>query len=152
VQVEVEYWGQMAFRGITPGGHTVQMDAAPEVGGQDSGARPTEVLLIALAGCTGIDVVSILQKMRVSIQGFRMAVEGSRQEEHPKVFRQIQLAYRIDSPDATPEQVKRAVRLSQEKYCSVSAMLEKTAGLEIAVYLNGQEVERFSRGAMVTNK
>ncbi|MBX5467892.1 MAG: OsmC family protein [Firmicutes bacterium] len=144
--VEVEFLGPMAFKGVSPTGHEVRMDAAPEVGGQDTGARPTEVLLMALAGCTGIDVVSILQKMRVTIARFGMTVDGDRAADHPKVFQTIRLTYRIQSPDATPEQVKRAVRLSQERYCSISAMLERAARMDVAVWLNGEELEHFSRG------
>lgn len=136
----VTYMGGMAFEARTPSEHGIRMDGAPEIGGADGGARPMEVVLAALGGCSGMDVVAILNKMRVTIDSFQMEVDGERKATDPKVYREIRCLYAITSPDALPEQVQRAVRLSQEKYCSVVAMLEKTAQMIVRIQLNGQEI------------
>lgn len=136
----IRYDGGMQFTGAGGSGHDVVMDAAPEVGGTNAGTRPMELTLVSLGGCTGMDVVSILKKMRVDIGAFDIAVEADRASRHPKVYTAIRMRYRLESADATPEQLLRAVRLSQEKYCSVSAMLRETARIVSEVYLNGNLV------------
>jgi putative redox protein len=136
----VHYLGGMAFQGEAASGHRVMLDAASEVGGHNQGFRPTELTAVSLAGCTAMDVVSILQKMRVTIEDFRVEVDAQNRPQHPRVFTHIRLDFRLRSPDCTAEQVKRAVALSAERYCSVSAMLEKTANIERHVFLNGEEV------------
>jgi putative redox protein len=88
-----------------------------------------ETVLLALAGCTGMDVVSILQKMRVPLEGLEIRVTAERAEEHPKVFTRIALEYIVTGADLRPDQVTRAVELSQTQYCSVSAMLRRAAEL-----------------------
>ena len=117
------------------------MDSAPEVGGQNQGVRPMELTLIALGGCTGIDVVSILNKMRIVVEEFKMDMDGTRAPEHPKIYRTIQLNYRFKADEAAADKILRAVHLSQEKYCSVSAMLGAVAVIEANIYLNGQLLE-----------
>jgi putative redox protein len=99
-----------------------------------SGAGPTPMglLLMAFGGCTGMDVVSILEKMRIEIEGLEIDVKGERSEEHPKTYRSIELVYRI-SGEVDEEKAKRAVELSMEKYCSVSAMLKKSAEVNYRV-------------------
>ncbi|CAB1129791.1 OsmC/Ohr family protein [Candidatus Hydrogenisulfobacillus filiaventi] len=133
----VRYDGGMKFSGMGGSGHVVLMDAAPEVGGTDAGTRPMELTLVSLGGCTGMDVVSILRKMRVAIDAFDVDIDADRAPQHPKVYTEIRMRYRLQSADATPEQLMRAVRLSQEKYCSVSAMLRETARIVSEVFLNG---------------
>lgn len=137
----IRYAGGMAFDAEAESGHTVRMDAAPEVGGQNTGFRPTELTAISLAGCTAIDVVSILQKMRVAIRRFDVAVETARRETHPRVFTHIVLTYTLDADQCTPEQFRRAVSLSADRYCSVSAMLACTATIDRRLILNGTELE-----------
>ena len=82
MELSINWKGKMAFSGVTPTGHEFIMDAAPEVGGENSGPRPTELLLQAVAGCTGIDIISILNKMRLEPSAFQMDVKGERAEEH----------------------------------------------------------------------
>lgn len=137
----VRYVGGMAFDAEAESGHTVRMDAAPEVGGQNTGFRPTELTAISLAGCTAIDVVSILQKMRVTIRRFDVSVETQRRETHPRVFTHIVLTYTLDADQCTPDQFRRAVNLSADRYCSVSAMLSSTATIDRRLVLNGAELE-----------
>lgn len=120
----VVWKGGMAFDGQVSTGQTVPMDAAADHGGQNAGARPMELLLAALGGCTGMDVVSILGKKRQLPESFRMEIEGDRREEFPKVFTAVRITFILKGKDLTEEAVKRAVALSQEKYCSVAATLK----------------------------
>ncbi len=116
----------MKLEARTPSGHAVIMDAAPDVGGKNEGPRPMELLLVALAGCTAMDVISILRKKRQPMEGFAMEVRGERAPEHPKVYTDIDLLYVVKG-NVDPQAVVRAIELSATKYCSVSAMLRKTA-------------------------
>lgn len=128
----VKWNGQMAFTGIGASGHEVKMDASEEVGGENTGARPTELLLQGLAGCTGIDIISILKKMRLDPVSFQMDVKGIRADEHPKRFTNIHIHYALEG-ELPEDKVVRAIQLSKDKYCSVSHTLnaEITAGYSI---------------------
>jgi putative redox protein len=104
-------------------GNEILMDGSPEIGGQELGARPMQVLLMALGGCTSMDVLSILKKMRQEVRDYHVTVNGERGDgEVPAVFRKIHLHY-ILYGDLDIEKVRQAIDLSMEKYCSVSAML-----------------------------
>lgn len=103
--------------------HWIMMDGPGAVGGTDAASRPKELILYALAGCTGSDVVSILRKKRVPLQGFEMHLTGHEADEHPKVFTDIHVEYVFFGKDIKPADVERAIELSTTKYCSVSAML-----------------------------
>lgn len=139
-QTTVSWVGNMAFRARTGSGHEVLMDARPDVGGEDGGPRPTELLLAALGGCTGMDVVSILRKMRVQFDRFEMAIEADSAKEHPKVFTDFRLVYRLWG-EVPEEKYRRAVELSQQTYCSVSAFFKKGAAVDYRLELNGAPVE-----------
>jgi putative redox protein len=119
---EIHWDGDMAFSSITPSGHQIKMDAAAEVGGKNTGARPTELLLNAVAGCTGIDIISILNKMRLNPISFHIEVQGSRAEDHPKRFTTINIHYVLEG-DLPEAKVIRAIQLSKDKYCSVAHSL-----------------------------
>lgn len=106
------------------------MDTTPDFGGDGSATKPLELLLLALGGCTGMDVVSMLNKMRVSFTAFELNLLADRAEDHPRVYTRIKLEYVITSRDADEVKVKRAIDLSREKYCSVSAMLSKACPIE----------------------
>jgi putative redox protein len=105
----------------------IPLDAPVASGGQGSGASPKGLLLSGLGGCTGIDVVSILEKMRVVLDGFQVEVSAEQTEEHPKVFKAIHMRYRFQGKDLAMEKLERAVTLSMDRYCGVSAMLAKAA-------------------------
>lgn len=107
--------------------HTFTVDAKPEAGGAGLGPRPKGLLLSALGGCTGMDVVSILAKMRVPLEGFRVEVEAPLTEDHPRVYSSIHIRYVFKGRDLPMDKLERAVQLSQERYCGVSAMLAKAA-------------------------
>jgi putative redox protein len=122
MQLTVKWNNKMAFSGVTPSGHELKMDASPDVGGENTGARPTELLLNAVAGCTGIDIISILNKMRLEPTNFQMDVKGLRADEHPKRFTTISIHYALEG-DLPEDKVVRAIQLSKDKYCSVSHSL-----------------------------
>ncbi|HUW40946.1 MAG TPA: OsmC family protein [Rectinemataceae bacterium] len=126
-EISCAWTGGMSFEADIKG-HILRLDASKEDGGEDSGARPKITLLASLAGCTGMDVVSILRKMREPLSWFDMRVEGELADELPKPYTAFRIVYEFRASDGlNPENVKKAVELSQEKYCGVSATL-KAAG------------------------
>ncbi len=126
LQASVRWTENTQFVGVSGTNHSVVMDTDAEHGGDNIGAKPMELLLIALAGCTGMDVVSILKKMRVEFAGLEIKVRGERREEHPRIFTRIDLEYIIYGTRIDENAVKRAVDLSMEKYCSVTGMIKNT--------------------------
>jgi putative redox protein len=102
--------------------HRFLIDAKEEVGGQDLGPRPKTLMLSALGGCTGMDVVSILKKMRVEIKGLNIKVEGDLAEDHPRKFTRMHVTYEFEGDDLPLEKLKKAVALSEETYCGVNAV------------------------------
>ena len=108
-------------------GHTLPIDAAEAFGGQGYGPKPKTLLLTALAGCTGMDVVSMLKKMRMEFDAFAIKVDGQLTETHPKTYETIHLTYTFSGDGLDSKKIEKAVRLSQEQYCGVTAILEKTA-------------------------
>ncbi len=126
VEARVRWVSDMQFVGVSGSNHAVVMDTGNEHGGNDTGATPMELLLVALAGCTGMDVVSLLKKMRVNFSGLELRVKGERRDEHPRIYTRIELEYVVYGKDVDEGAVKRAVELSQEKYCSVTGMIKAT--------------------------
>jgi len=104
------------------------MDSSAKFGGTEAGTRPMELVLIALGGCTGMDVASALEKMRVNYTDFKVTINGETAEKYPKRFTKIHMKYSIRG-DVPEEKLKRAIELSQTKYCSVSEILRKSAEL-----------------------
>lgn len=102
-------------------GHRLIVDASREGGGDDLGPRPKKLMLTALAGCTGVDVIMILQKMRIHPQAFNVVVEGDLTEEHPKRYHQMKIIYQFKGKDLPLDQLEKAIKLSEEKYCGVMA-------------------------------
>ena len=121
-KVKVRFEGGMRFVGEAEGGNII-MDAAAEFGGT-GGPTPMNVLLAALGGCTGMDVVSILRKKRAEVTGFEMNIEGQRAAEHPKKYTDINLEFVVKGKGLKKEDVERAIELSMDKYCSVKATIE----------------------------
>ncbi|HBZ67770.1 MAG TPA: osmotically inducible protein C [Bacteroidales bacterium] len=128
IDIETQWMGKMAFEALVTG-HPVVMDADKESGGDDSGPRPKALLLAGLAGCTGMDVIAILDKMRVTPDAFHLKIEAEQTEEHPKVYSLITIVYQFKGQNLPMDKLEKAVALSQEKYCGVSAMLGKAAKL-----------------------
>jgi putative redox protein len=119
----------VSLAGKTDSNHWLVMDGPKEFGGNDAGIRPKELLLLALGGCTASDVVSVLQKKRVKIDGFEIHVTAEQRDEHPQVFTKIHLEYVIRGDDIRPQDVERAIELSESKYCSVNAMLRPAVAI-----------------------
>ena len=119
-QVKVKWLDKMAFSAEV-NGHEIVLDAAEKVGGEDRGPRPKPLMLAALAGCTGMDVISILKKMHIEPDYFNVYVEGDLTEEHPKHFSKMNVIYEFKGKNLPLEKLKRAVSLSEERYCGVSA-------------------------------
>ena len=128
-RARVKWVEDLKFYATGPSGHSIAMDGPTEAGGDDSAVRPGELTLMALGGCTGIDVVSMLKKMRVDITAFEIVVDAEPRSEHPKSWDTIHVKYIITGPGIEESKVKKAIELSEEKYCSVSAMLKGSAKL-----------------------
>lgn len=127
MKARVKWLEGMAFVGESASGHAVVMDAAPAVGGRNLGLRPMEMLLIGAGGCSSIDVLSILNKMRQNVRDCYVELSAERAESDPKVFTTIHMHFVVKGKDIKPEAVEKAVKLSAEKYCSASIMLGATA-------------------------
>lgn len=127
-RVTTSWQSKMSFDAELDGHHLV-MDASSEFGGEEKGPRPKQMLLAALGGCTGMDVVSLLGKMRVEYEGFTIMAQGEASSEHPKVYTSIHLIYEFKGKSLPEDKLRKAVDLSQERYCSVSAMLRQAAKL-----------------------
>jgi len=115
--------------------HTIPIDTTVTGGGADSGFNPKALLLSSLAGCTGIDIVSILQKMRVQFSDLKIEVEAHQTDTEPKVFKDFHITYRIKTDPSNESKVKKAVDLSMDKYCGVSAMLRKHAAIYYEIFI-----------------
>ena len=133
-EFETRWQGGMAFE-TDLFGHAVVVDAAEGSGGADRGPRPKPLIVAALTGCTGMDVMDILRKMRVTVEALRMRVEVESTEEHPRTYVRLHLVYEFTGREADREHIEKAVRLSQERYCGVSALLRKGLDLTYEVTL-----------------
>ncbi|ENA34106.1 hypothetical protein HMPREF1487_05757 [Pseudomonas sp. HPB0071] len=131
VKARIQWAGEAMFLGESGSGHVVVMDGPPDHGGRNLGVRPMEALLIGLGGCTSFDVMSILKKSRQAVESCEAFLEAERAESEPKVFTKIHIRFVVKGRDLKEAQVKRAIELSAEKYCSASIMLER-AGVEIS--------------------
>jgi len=118
--------------------HGIVIDTSEKGGGFGAGNGPMEMVLEALAGCSAMDVVSILQKKRQKMTGFHIDVEGERAVEHPRVYTKIHLKYKIEGQDMSEKAARDAIELSKNKYCSVSAMLAKTAEITYEVEIQNE--------------
>ncbi|MEO5362943.1 MAG: OsmC family protein [Magnetococcus sp. DMHC-8] len=127
ITARVKWVEGMQMLGESGSGHTLVMDAAPAVGGRDMGVRPMELLLLGLGGCASIDVLTILRKGRHQVSDCVATLRGMRAETDPKVFLEIYMHFVVTGKGLPANAVERAIRLSEEKYCSASAMLGKTA-------------------------
>jgi putative redox protein len=126
--VTTKWIGNMAFE-TEVSGHKIILDAGPQVGGENRGPRPKPLMLSALGGCTGMDVISILKKMQVEVVSFSVTVEGEQTEEFPKHFTKMHVIYEFTGRDLPMEKLKRAVELSEERYCGVSAVYRKAMAM-----------------------
>jgi len=129
------YWkGNKQFESDNPSGKKVLMDTSSEHGGHNSGLGPKAMMLSSLAGCSGLDVVSILDKMKVKISDFRMDTYGELTEEHPKYYHTVSIEYHFYGDDLDENKIKKAVNLSIEKYCGVMEMFRKFAKVNTSIH------------------
>ena len=129
----------ISFIGKAATNHWVAMDGPADFKGSDAGTRPKELILIGLGGCTGADVASMLSKMKAPVSRFEIDIDAESAEEHPKVFTQIHLTYKFWGEGVKEDNLEKAITLSQDKYCSVSAMLKKAVEITHSYELNPAE-------------
>jgi putative redox protein len=130
MEAKVTWHHGMSFTGSADSGFTVNLGSSAEVGGDDDGFRPMELVLVGLVGCTGMDVISILRKMRQEVTGFGVTAVAEKAETHPKVFTKVLLRYEVHGRGIDPSAVEKAIKLSAERYCPVQAMLAPTVQIE----------------------
>jgi putative redox protein len=130
--VKVKWIDGMRFVATDTSGHSIVMDASKQGGGEGSGFSPLQLLLAALGGCTGMDIVDILRKQRQNVEGFEIVVSGERTNEFPRVYNKIHVEYKVKGKGIREKAVKRAIQLSEDKYCSVGAMLRAKAEVKSA--------------------
>jgi len=126
MEAKVTWKQKMSFTGTADSGFTLPLGTKPEVGGNDDGFQPMELLAIGLAGCTAMDVISILEKKRQEVTSFEVKVHAKRRDEHPKIFTHITVDFVLTGRNIDPSAVERAVELSETKYCPAQAMLAKS--------------------------
>ena len=136
VKARVVHIEGVTFNGITNSNHWVPMDGPKEFGGSDAGIRPKELLLLSLAGCTGSDVASILGKMREPVNKFEVHIEAEMAEEHPKVYTEIKIIFKVWGEGIKEANLEKAIQLSSEKYCAVSAMLRPSVKISESYQIN----------------
>jgi putative redox protein len=127
MKATIKWTGNVSFVGEADSGYPVRMDGPPEHGGQGSGARPMEVVLIGMGGCTSFDVVHILKKARQDVTDCVAEIDAERAPTEPKVFTRIHIHFKVTGRGLDPKRVANAIELSATKYCSASIMLGKTA-------------------------
>ena len=127
----VHWTGNASFKAESESGHSVQMDGPPDLGGENLGPRPMEMMVMGMGGCASFDVVSMLKKGRQEVHSCRAEIDAERADAVPAVFTKIHLRFIVGGRNLKESQVKRAVSLSAEKYCSASIMMEK-AGVEVS--------------------
>lgn len=136
--VTTQWKGGMLFESDNPNGHSVMMDTREEFGGTNSGLSPKAMMLSSLAGCTGLDVVSVLNKMKVELENFKIVVKGELTEEHPKYYHTVTVDYHFYGKDLSEEKINKAVNLSIEKYCGVMVMFSKFAMVNTYVHFHNK--------------
>lgn len=135
MQVEVSWKGRLSFDGKAESGFTVPLGTSPDVGGDNDGFRPMELMALSLAGCTAMDVISILGKKRQAVSDFRVAVKTERAAEHPKVFTHATVEYHVIGKGVQEEAVVRAIELSAIRYCPAQAMLKQVFPIDLLYFI-----------------
>jgi len=145
----VQWHGKMSFTGHAESGFSVNLDSDPAVGGDNKGFRPLELMTISLGGCTAMDVISILNKMRLAVLDFQVKVHVDRAEQHPRIFTVGIIEYHISGNSIDEESVLKAIRLSRDRYCPAQAMLSKVFPITLKYYIyegKGEEQQLIKQG------
>jgi putative redox protein len=132
VNANVKFTGGMQFVASADSGHAIIMDADSEVGGNNTGSRPMELLLMGIGGCSGMDIISILRKKKQKVSGLEANVSGSMADDYPHRYTEVTIEYIVRGKEVSDDAVKRAVQLSMDKYCSVKATLEGSAKINFS--------------------
>ncbi len=147
MNAKVNWKGRMSFTGSADSGFEVPLGSYPEVGGDDDGFRPMELMAVSLAGCTAMDVISILKKKRQEVSDFQVKVETERADQHPKVFTSAVIEYHVAGKNITENAVTRAMELSADAYCPAQAMIGKIIPLTLKYFI--YEGEKFSDAELI---
>ena len=129
--VTTKWLGGMAFESDNPSGHTIKIDVDAENGGENSGLRPKALMLSSLAGCSGLDVASLIKKMKLEVRAFEIQTEANLTDEHPKFYDAVTISYHFFGSNLVEDKLQKTVDLSVERYCGVMEMFRKFAKLEI---------------------
>lgn len=135
-KVTTTWKNKMLFESDNPLGKNLLMESGPESGGSNQGLSPKALMLSSLGGCTGLDLLSLFKKMRVEIEDFKVIVNGELTEEHPKYYDKVSIDYYFTGTDLNKEKIKKAVSLSEERYCGVIKMFRAFAEVTIAIHFN----------------
>ena len=134
------YWeGDMQFTSTNPSGNSFFIDTTPENGGENNGMHPKALMLSALAGCTGLDVLALLKKKQIVLDNFTLDVQGKLAKNHPRIYEEVTVNYYFEGEDLDVEQITQVVSLSVEKYCGVIAMFRQFATVQIKLFFNSEE-------------
>jgi len=147
MNAKVDWKGRMSFTGSADSGFEVPLGSYPEVGGDNDGFRPMELMAVSLAGCTAMDVISILKKKRQEVSDFQVKVETERSDQHPKVFTSAVIEYHVAGKDIAENAVTRAMELSADSYCPAQAMIGKIIPITLKYYI--YEGEKFSDAKLI---
>ncbi len=145
MDVLLNWKGKLAFEGTSESGFIQKLDAETSVGGESDGARPMEFIALGLAGCTGMDVISILQKKKQSVVDFQVKVHAEQADEHPKVFTQAIIEYQVTGRSMDEAALLRAIELSAEKYCPAQAMLSRAFPIRLIYKILDEDTNKVLR-------
>ena len=137
-KITTQWKGDMVFESDNPRWDSIMMDASKDFGGTGSGMAPKAMMLSSLAGCSGLDIVSVLNKMKVKLDDFKMIVEGELTEEHPKYYHAVTIDYHFYGKNLKESKINKAVNLSIEKYCGVMEMFRHFATIKTAVHIHNK--------------
>ena len=129
--VTTKWLGGMAFESDNPSGHTLKIDVDTENGGENSGLRPKALMLSSLAGCSGLDIASLMKKMKLEVRAFEIQTEANLTDEHPKFYDAVTISYHFFGINLVEDKLQKTVDLSVERYCGVMEMFRQFAKLEI---------------------
>ena len=135
-KVTTTWKNKMLLESDNPLGKNLLMESGPDFGGSNQGLSPKALMLSSLGGCTGLDVLSLLKKIRVELEDFKVTVNGELTEEHPKYYDKVSIDYYFTGTDLNEEKIKKVVSLSEERYCGVIKMFRAFAEVTIAIHFN----------------
>ena len=136
VQVTTKWLGEMRFESTNPSGHNLFIDAGEENGGKSEGYRPKALMLSGLAGCSGLDVASLIKKMKLKVDDFKIVTEANLTDEHPKIYDKVAMHFHFYGNELNEKKLQKTVDLSIEKYCGVMEMFRQFADLDIQTHFH----------------